>query len=68
MEFHWIFHGFLIFFTESGGTLYGLTRHNNKNAILIIFCAHSTGMPNSMNSPVEFWDSSGILGGISGGE
>ena len=53
---------FQFFFTESGRTLYGITRHNNINTIPIIFCA------DSMISPVEFWDSSQIPGRIPGGE
>jgi hypothetical protein len=59
---------FDFFFMESGGTLSGLTRHNNKNVIPVIFRAQSSGMSNSVNSPAEFWDSSGNPVGISGGE
>jgi len=59
---------FNYFFMESGWTLYGITRHNNKNPILIIFHADSTGMSNSVISPVEFQDSSQIPGRIPGGE
>jgi len=58
----------LFFSTESGWTLYGITRHNNTNPIPIIFHADSTGMSNSVISPAEFQDSSWILGGIPGGE
>jgi len=56
------------FFKESGQTLYRITRHNSKNTIPIIFHVDSTRMSNSMISPVEFWDSSQIPGGIPGGE
>jgi len=59
---------FQFFFTESGRTLYGITRHNNINTIPIIFCADSAGMSNSMISLAEFWDSSQIPGRIPGGE
>jgi len=54
-----------IFFFQ---TLYGITRHNNKKTIPIIFCADSAGMSNSKISPAEFWDSSWIPGRIPGGE
>ena len=47
---------FIFFFMELGQTLYGITRHNNRNTIPIIFHADSTGMSNSVISPVEFWD------------
>jgi len=59
---------FIFFSTDLGRTLYGITRHNNKNTIPIIFHADSTGMSNSVISPVEFRDSSRIPGGIPGGE
>jgi len=59
---------FIFFFMDSGRTLYGITRHNNKNIIPIIFHADSAGMSNSVISPAEFRDSSRIPGGIPGGE
>jgi len=59
---------FNFFFTDSGWTLYGITRHNNRKTIPILFHADSTGMSNSEISPAEFRDSSRILGGIPGGE
>jgi len=59
---------FQFFFTESGRTLYGITRHNNINTIPIIFHADSAGMSNSMINLAEFRDSSRIPGGIPGGE
>jgi len=59
---------FQFFFTESGQTLYGITRHNNINTIPIIFQADSARMSNSVISPPEFRDSSQIPGGIPGGE
>jgi len=62
----WI--SFFFFFTESGQTLYRITRHNNKNTTPIIFHADSIGMSNSVISPAKFQDSSWILGGIPGGE
>jgi len=69
MEIHQTVHRFLFFFfMDSGQTLYGITRHNNKNIFPIIFHADSAGMSNSMISLAEFWDSSRIPGGIPGGE
>jgi len=59
---------FNFFFTDWGWTLYGITRHNNRKTIPIIFCADSAGMSNSEISLAEFRDSSRILGGIPGGE
>jgi len=47
---------FNFFFTELGRTLYGITRHNNRNTIPIIFRADSAGMSNSVISPAEFRD------------
>jgi len=49
---------FNFFFMDSGRTLYGITRHNNKKTIPIIFHADSARMSNSEISPVEFQDSS----------
>jgi hypothetical protein len=68
MEFHRTFHGFGKNFTEYGRTLYGITRHNNRNTIPVIFRSDSTGMSNSVISPAEYQDSSRIPGGIPGGE
>jgi len=59
---------FNFFFTDSGRTLYGITRHNNRKKIPIIFCADSARMSNSEISLAEFRDSSRIPGGIPGGE
>ena len=59
---------FNFFFTDSGRTLYGIIRHNNRKTIPIIFCADSARMSNSKISLAEFWDSSRIPGGIPGGE
>jgi len=59
---------FNFFFMDLGQTLYGITRHNNRKTIPIIFHADSAGMSNSKISPAEFRDSSRIPGGIPGGE
>ena len=66
MQFCWMFHGFCKILTESGGTRYRITRHNNKNTIPVTFYAQSSRMSNSRTSPAEFQDSSGIPGGIPG--
>jgi len=59
---------FNFFFMDWGRTLYGITRHNNRKTIPIIFHADSAGMSNSEISPAEFRDSSRIPGRIPGGE
>jgi len=59
---------FNFFFTDWGQTLYGITRHNNRKTIPIIFRADSAGMSNSEISLAEFRDSSQIPGRIPGGE
>jgi len=45
---------FNFFFTDSGRTLYGITRHNNRKTIPIIFRADSAGMSNSEISLAEY--------------